>query len=274
MSDSQELKTGLAAARAGAEIVSGHFANLAGAGIKNKSAEEQYQGIVTRADVESEHAIVEEIRKSFPGHAFLAEEEHSNSSDAEHLWIIDPLDGTNNFAHGIPHFAISVAYYQNGQPQCGIVLNPSTGDAFTCQRGRGAWWNGQRVSVNQHSTFAETMIAVGFYYDRGAMMRATLDAIEEFFRANVHGIRRFGTAALDIVQVGLGRFGGYFEYKLSPWDFAAARLFLEEAGGKITTCTGDALPLRQSTILASNSLLHDPMLEIVSKYANYDQSTG
>jgi myo-inositol-1(or 4)-monophosphatase len=87
----------------------------------------------------------------------------------------------------------------------------------------------------------------------------------------VHGIRRFGTAALDIVQVGLGRFGGYFEYKLSPWDFAAARLFLEEAGGKITTCSGDDLPLEQTTILASNSLLHEPMLEIVSKYANYER---
>ena len=271
MIESEELRIGLSAAQAGAAIVSKHFADLGSAGIENKSTGHEYQGIVTQADVESENAIVAEIRKSFPDHAYLAEEEHSGSREAEHLWIIDPLDGTNNFAHGIPHFAVSVAYYRNGQPHCGVILNPCTGDVFICQRGRGAWFNGKRASVNQHASFSETMIAVGFYYDRGAMMRATLDAIEEFFQNNVHGIRRFGTAALDIVQVGLGRFGGYFEYKLSPWDFAAARLFLEEAGGKITTCNGDDLPLEQTTILASNSLLHESMLEIVSKYAGYDQ---
>jgi len=272
MTESQELQTALDAAQAGAAVVSKHFADLASAGIENKTQDREYQGIVTQADVESENAIVASIQKSFPKHVFLAEEEHSGANDAEHLWIIDPLDGTNNFAHGIPHFAVSVAYYRNGQPHSGVVLNPSTGDIFTCQRGRGARWNGQPVAVNQHASFPETMIAVGFYYDRGAMMRATLDAIEEFFQNNVHGIRRFGTAALDIVQVGLGRFGGYFEYKLSPWDFAAARLFLEEAGGKITTCTGGELPLEQTTILASNSLLHQSMLEIVRKHANYDGS--
>ena len=113
------------------------------------------------------------------------------------------------------------------------------------------------------------MIAVGFYYDRGPMMRATLKAIEELFQQNIHGIRRFGTAALDLVQVGLGRFGGFFEYELSPWDFAAARLFLEEAGGRITTCTGQELPLEKTSVLASNGLIHDSMLAIVSKHSNY-----
>ena len=102
-------------------------------------------------------------------------------------------------------------------------------------------------------------------------MRSTLEAIEALFERNIHGIRRFGTAALDIVQVGLGRFGGYFEYKLSPWDFAAARLFLEEAGGKITTCSGQELPLDTTSVLASNAILHEPMLDIVSKFAKFDR---
>jgi myo-inositol-1(or 4)-monophosphatase len=274
MTESLELKTALAAANAGSRIVSKYFANLASAGIETKTADEKYQGIVTQADVESENVIVAEIKRAFPDHAFLAEEEHSDSADSEHLWIIDPLDGTNNFAHGIPHFAVSVAYYQNGKPHCGVILNPSTGDVFTTQRGRGAWCNGNRVSVNQHASFSDTMIAVGFYYDRGAMMRATLDAVEALFEQNIHGIRRFGTAALDIVQVGLGRFGGYFEYKLSPWDFAAARLFLEESGGKITTCSGDDLPLETTSVLATNSRLHEPMLEIVSKYVNFSRPPG
>ena len=113
------------------------------------------------------------------------------------------------------------------------------------------------------------MIAAGFYYDRGPMMQATLAAIEDLFKQNIHGIRRFGTAALDLVQVGLGRFGGYFEYQLSPWDFAAAQLFVTEAGGKITTCKGGDLQLEKSTVLATNSLLHPSMLEIVQKHADF-----
>lgn len=108
------------------------------------------------------------------------------------------------------------------------------------------------------------MIAVGFYYDRGPMMQATLAATEELFQQNIHGIRRFGTAALDLVQVGIGGFGGYFEYKLSPWDFAAARLFVTEAGGMVTTCSGDPLGLNVSTVLATNSRLHELMLPIRS----------
>lgn len=269
MTNSLELTTAQHAAEAGAKIITRYSNDLANANIRNKSNETEYEGIVTQADVESEKAIVDAIRAAFPDHEFLAEEEHTQTIDAEHLWIIDPLDGTNNFAHGIPHFAVSVAYYRHGQPFCGVILNPSTGDVFTCQQGRGARWNDNRVTVNDHSSLEQTMIAVGFYYDRGAMMRATLDAIEGLFRSNIHGVRRFGTAALDIVQVGLGRFGGYFEYKLSPWDFAAARLFLEEAGGKITTCLGESLPLTQTTVLATNGKLHDSMLAIVSKHAAF-----
>ena len=269
MTESLEMATAIAAACAGERILTRYFADLASAGIQTKTTNREYEGIVTQADVESERAVVAEVRKSFPDHLFLAEEEHTSTKDAEHLWIVDPLDGTNNFAHGIPHFAVSVAYYHDGVAQCGVVLNPSTNDMFTAERGRGAWWNGNQVAVNQHQVLSETMIAVGFYYDRGAMMKSTLQAIESLFEQNIHGIRRFGTAALDIVQVGLGRFGGYFEYQLSPWDFAAARLFLEEAGGKITTCNGDALPLAKTSILASNSILHQKLLDIISKFARY-----
>lgn len=269
MTDSLELATARTAAAAGAEIATAYFRDLANAKIKTKTTNQQYQGIVTQADVEAEQAIIEQIRKVFPDHDFLAEEEHAAPTIADHLWIIDPIDGTNNFAHGIPHYAISVAYYRNGTPEVGCILNPEMGDCFWTQRGRGAWHNGQPASVNLHSELPETMLAVGFYYDRGAMMRATLDAMETLFRENIHGIRRMGTAALDIVQVALGRFGGYFEYELSPWDFAAARLFLEEAGGKITTCKGDPLPLEKTSVLATNTLLHQRMLDIVGKYSDF-----
>ena len=110
------------------------------------------------------------------------------------------------------------------------------------------------------------MLAVGFYYDRGSMMRSTLDAMEELFRQNIHGFRRMGTAALDLVQVGLGRFGGFFEYSLSPWDFAAAKLFVEQSGGRVTTCTGDQVKLEKTSLLATNARLHEPMLKIVRRH--------
>ena len=267
MTESKHLAVARRAAAAGAKIASRYFADLASAAIENKINQAGYQGIVTKADVEAELAIIEMIRTEFPDHEFLAEEKHATQGSAEHLWIIDPLDGTNNFAHGIPHYAISVAFYVNGEAQCGCIISPESGDEFIAERGRGAWHNGRRVVVNQHESLNETMLAVGFYYDRGDMMRATLAAIEELFGQQIHGIRRMGTAALDIVQVALGRFGGYFEYQLAPWDFAAARLFLEEAGGRITTCTGTALPIEKCSVLATNSLLHEPLLAIVGKYA-------
>jgi len=267
---STELHVARTAAKSGADIAKKYFRNLSTAGAENKTDASGYQGIVTQADLEAESAIIATIREYFPKHQFMAEEGYTDQISAEHLWIIDPIDGTNNFAHGIPHYAISVAYYKRGIAQCGCVLAPETRDEFIAMEGDGAWHNGQRISVNQHRTLSETMLAVGFYYDRGAMMRATFAAIEECFQHDIHGIRRMGTAALDIVQVGLGRFGGYFEYQLSPWDFAAARLFLEEAGGKATTCAGEPLPLLKTSLLASNGPLHEPLLEIVRKHAGYD----
>ncbi len=267
--DNPYLATARAAAAEGARIAKAHFRNLAAAGIENKNDSDGYQGIVTRADVEAETAIIEIIRANFPDHEFMAEENYAEQISAEHLWIIDPIDGTNNFAHGIPHYAVSVAYYQNGVAECGCIVAPEVGDEFVAARGNGAWLNGQRVHVNSHVRMNQTMLAVGFYYDRGAMMRATLKAIEECFQQNIHGIRRMGTAALDIVQVGLGRFGGYFEYQLAPWDFAAASLFLTEAGGMITTCTGAELPLEKTSVLATNGPLHEPLLAIVRRHAGY-----
>ncbi len=272
MTPSPELTVAINAARKAEKILSSYFADLASAEIRTKYTNEEFQGVVTKADVEAERTIVDAIQRELPHHHFLAEEEHTATLESEHLWVIDPLDGTNNFAHGIPHFAISIAYYRRGIAECGVILNPTNGDLFTTQKGQGSYWNAKSVSVNQHQALENTMIAVGFYYDRGAMMKATLNAVEALFQKKIHGIRRFGTAALDLVQVGLGRFGGYFEYELSPWDFAAAQLFVKEAGGTVTTCQGTPLPLQKSSVLATNSKLHSQILEIVSQHADFQPS--
>jgi myo-inositol-1(or 4)-monophosphatase len=249
------------AAEAAGEVIARAFAE--GVTVRSKAVSD----LVTDADLESEQTIARVIREAFPEHAILGEETLQGDVTAEHLWVVDPLDGTTNFAHGIPHFAVSIAYYHQAEPVCGVIFNPITQDWYTAERGEGAFANGKRVRVTEAGELNQVLIGVGFYYDRGAMMEATLAAIGELFRQQIHGIRRFGTASLDLAQVGMGRYAAFFEYELSPWDFAAGRLFVEEAGGRVTNCTGEPLPLAKTSVLASNGLLHDAVLKIVGTHA-------
>ena len=266
-SDLDSLRdTATAAARLGGDVLMKYF--RAGVLIRDKTAQGgQAHDLVSDADLESERTIGDFLRQRYPGHALLGEESLSEGKlDAEHSWIIDPLDGTNNFAHEIPHFAVSIAYYHRGEATVGVIYNPARGDWYTAVRGQGARYNGERASVSPERSLTRSLIGCGFYYDRGAMMRGTLAAIEELFGQQIHGMRRFGTAALDLCHVGCGHFGGYFEYQLSPWDFAAGRLFVEEAGGKVTTARGGPLPLEVTSIVASNGWLHDAITTITSKH--------
>ncbi len=254
---SDVLQVAEEAASAAGLLVMDHFKRSVAARAKGVA------NMVTDADFAAEHAIVDVIRRRRPGDDVLAEEGHTADVDAERLWVVDPLDGTHNFAHGLPHFAVSIAYYERGEPLVGVVLNPNTNEWYRAIRGHGAFHNDQRVCVNGHDSLNQAMLACGFPYDRDALMDATLAAMGDLIRAEIHGIRRLGTASLDLCWVGLGRFGGFFEYLLSPWDFAAARLFVEEAGGKVTDGRGASLGLRPSSVLATNGRLHSPILEIV-----------
>ncbi len=236
-----------------------------GVEVRSKSDDESYN-LVSDADLDAEKAIVQAIRTHYPQHDILGEEEARGQVDAEHLWIIDPLDGTNNFAHRIPHFAVSIAYYHEGIARCGVVHNPIRGEFYWAERGRGAYERSRAMKVCRSERLDQVMVGVGFYYDRGAMMQATLAAIHDFFKSSIHGIRRFGTAALDICQVADGLYGAFFEYQLSAWDFAAARLILEEAGGTISDGRGAALPVCTTSVLASNGLLHAQALSIVRQH--------
>ncbi|WP_166831525.1 inositol monophosphatase family protein [Thalassoroseus pseudoceratinae] len=259
-----EMEIAKRAARAGGDVAR-HYYN-AGVEMESKAGEGTYN-LVSRADREAERAIVEVIREAFPSHKVLGEEENEVADlSTEHLWIVDPIDGTNNFAHHMPHFAVSIAYWHHGRPACGVVYNPIRDDWFEAIRGQGATANGEPAHVGEQSKLDEVFVGLGFYYDRGAMMEATLDAMREFFGAHVHGIRRFGTASLDLCFVGTGAYAAYFEYELSPWDFAAGQLFVEEAGGTVTTARGEPLPLGKSSLLASNTKLHDAALQIVAKH--------
>jgi myo-inositol-1(or 4)-monophosphatase len=258
------LTTAIRAAAAAGQVLMRHLNN--GVQMRAKAGESESYNLVSDADVEAEQTVAAVIRAEFPDHALMGEEELMASPDASDLWIIDPLDGTNNFAHGLLHFAVSIAYWKDGKPQVGVIHNPARNDWFTTVAGGGAAYNDRPVRVNSATGLDQVLVGCGFYYDRGAMMRATLDAIADLFGQHIHGIRRFGTASLDLCQVGCGQFGGFFEYQLSPWDFAAGLLFVQEAGGKITTADGEPIRLEKTSLLASNNTLHPAMLEIVAKH--------
>jgi myo-inositol-1(or 4)-monophosphatase len=248
------------AAHAGSLALMDHF---------RKPLEVRAKGVanyVSQADLDAESAVVQTILDAFPSHAILSEESHSDRADEDHSWIIDPLDGTNNFIHGIPHFAVSIGYYQKGQGILGIVTSPATGDWFVGARGEGAWFNGQPIRVSHAEGLDQAMIACGFYYDRDQMMQSTLDTLGDLFRRQIHGIRRCGAAALDLAYVAAGWFDGFFEYRLSPWDIAAGAVIIQEAGGMVSDCRGDRIRLdRPSSICASGSELHGKLLEVVSQ---------
>lgn len=250
----------LTAAKSAGTVLSQYFHE--GFTVRNKGLAD----LVTDADVAAERRIVEVIQKAFPNHEVLGEEESAGDVSAEHLWVIDPLDGTTNFTHHIPHFAVSIAYLHRGKAECGVVWNPIREDLYIAQKGFGATHNGQAIHVGSQRSMSESLIGIGFYYDRGAMMEATLAAVGDCFRRQIHGVRRFGTASLDLAHVATGLYGAYFEYQLSPWDYAAGQLIVEEAGGKVTTCSGADLPIRKTSVLASNGHLHAEMLSVVSRH--------
>lgn len=259
------LDSAIHAAQVGGDVLMRYFRS--GVEMRDKSSESgKTYDLVSDADVESENAVARFLSQTYPDHELLGEESLAGDLHAEHLWVIDPLDGTNNFAHHLPHFAVSIAYYHHGQPMVGVVWNPARGERFTAVRGGGAFWQDQQVHVSRADELTEALIGCGFYYDRGAMMRSTLATIQELFEKHVHGIRRFGTAALDLCHVGCGQFDGFFEYRLAPWDFAAGRLFVEEAGGRVTDATGAALPLDKTSIVASNGHLHARILDVTSRH--------
>ena len=228
------------------------------------SHEKSAGNLVTDADLAAERIILERLRASFPRHAILSEETAADVAlDAEHLWIVDPLDGTNNFAHQIPQFCVSIAYAQRGVVRAGVVFDPNRQELFCSCPGRGATLNGQPIQVASRPRLAEVIISTGFYYDRGALMRRTLQSIETLFSTGIRGVRRFGSAALDLCWVACGRVDGYFEYQLAPWDFAAGSLLVQSAGGICSDRNGLPLRLDSPGVIAASRLVYDQLLQQV-----------
>jgi len=256
------LDVAVAAAKEGGEVLMTYFRQ--GVSIRCKNGESA--DLVSEADVNAEQAVIRVIHATFPAHAILGEESATDTDpNSPALWVIDPLDGTTNFLHDVPHFAVSIGYFEYGVPICGVVWNPAREDMYTAVKGQGAQYNGRSIHVNSTDRLDQSLIGTGFHVIRDGKLGATLGAIEELFGLNIHCIRRFGSAALDLCHVASGLYGAYFEYQLSAWDFAAGMLIVQEAGGVVTTARGTPLGLQKSSILASNTLLHPVMVQIAGK---------
>lgn len=206
--------------------------------------------LVTEIDKKSEQRLISFIAETYPGHAVLAEESGYTAADSEYLWIIDPLDGTGNYAQGLPIFAVSVALQYRQETMLGIVYTPETNQLFTAIRGHGAYLNGERIEVSAKTDLIECVLATGFPYDIAENPANNISYFSELI-LKTRAVRRMGAAAYDLACVAAGKFDGYWEMKLCPWDVAAALLMVEEAGGKIIYFRQD----RGISVIAGNAVI-------------------
>ncbi len=230
--------------------------------------------IVTPYDKEAEALIIERLRAAFPEHYYVAEEgEYEKGAEGDYVWYIDPIDGTNNFAHGIPFFAISLALYRGREPLFGLVHDPLRNEIFHAIAGRGAYLSTrdegpQRLTVSRAERLVHCLLASGFPYDRHTSQQDNVVQFAAFLK-RAQGLRRMGAAALDLAYVAAGRLDGYWEYKLSSWDVAAGVLLVKEAGGAVTNPKGEPFQLtRAPELVASNGRIHGQMLDVLEEVAN------
>lgn len=221
--------------------------------------------LVTEADIAAENLILDRIRSHYPQHGILAEESGEavlvGGRRSEWKWVVDPLDGTTNYAHGYPCFAVSIALERAGELEIGVVYDPMRDEMFAAERGQGATLNGRRIRVSRVDQLSQAMVCTGFPYN----VRERPDFARGFtnFTMNAQAVRRDGSAALDLAYVACGRFDGFWEDGLHPWDMAAGALLITEAMGRITNFKAERLDIYNEQVLASNGLIHEAMMRIL-----------
>jgi myo-inositol-1(or 4)-monophosphatase len=220
--------------------------------------------LVTEFDLQAEELILDRIRQEYPDATILSEES-GKSGDQSDLWIIDPLDGTTNFAHSVPIFSVSIAYLSQGSPELGVVYAPMLEEFFTAIAGHGAWLNDEPLSVSKTQKLDESLLVTGFPYDIRSRPDNNLDHYATFALRS-RAVRRLGSAAIDLCYVAAGRFDAYWELETHPWDCAAGGLLVKEAGGKMTRVDGQDVDFTQSTsLVASNGRLHPQILSLLAE---------
>jgi myo-inositol-1(or 4)-monophosphatase len=235
--------------------------------IEQKAGQEK--NLVTEIDKRSEEMIIEIISSHFPSHDILAEESgNDRGKPSDYKWIIDPLDGTTNFTHGLPIFCVSIGIEYKGELIAGVIYDPNFDELFSAEKGKGSFLNGKRIRVSQSKTIEKSILVTGFPYN---IVENPDHAVEHFvnFLMKAQAVRRLGSAAIDLAYLACGRFDGFWEVALHPWDMAAGALILKEAGGMITNFNGNNFDLYTKQLLASNGLIHKQMLEILNKTGNF-----
>jgi myo-inositol-1(or 4)-monophosphatase len=218
---------------------------------------------VTEADLAAEKAIFEVIRNQFPDHYLLSEEAGILESTSNYKWIIDPIDGTINFAHGIPICCVSIGIEKDGEMVMGAVYSPALNELYIAEKGKGAWLNDKPIKVSAESALEHACLVTGFPYTYLDEPNGPLQCFERFIRKGVP-VRRLGSAALDLCWVAAGRFDGFYEHKLQPWDSAAGYLIVEEAGGKVSDMKGSKYSPYKPGVVATNGLIHDDLVKVLN----------
>jgi myo-inositol-1(or 4)-monophosphatase len=255
-------KTALKAAMEAGDILRRNF------GKRHKISYKGEIDLITEIDLRSEQRITKILKKEYPDHDILAEEGEGLNRKAEYRWIIDPLDGTTNYAHGFPFFSVSIALEKKEMIILGVVYDPLREEVFFAQQGKGADLNKKRINVSKTKRLSEALLATGFAYDVRISPENNLDHFSNFI-LSAQGIRRAGSAALDLCYVASGRFDGFWEMKLKPWDMAAGYLIVKEAGGEVTDFEGGTFNIFSREILASNGRIHEEMVKVLNLRKTY-----
>ncbi|RPI14406.1 MAG: inositol monophosphatase [Ignavibacteriae bacterium] len=224
----------------------------------------EYNDLVTEVDHKSEKKIIEVIHKHFPEHNVLSEECGDLNMTSDYVWIVDPIDGTVNYAHALPIFAVSIALEIKKEIVLGVVYNPVLNEKFHAEKGKGAYLNELQISVSKIEKLRDSLLVTGFPYLARENTGNCIDHFNNFIKEGLP-IRRLGSAALDMCYVACGRFDGFWEVALNPWDMAAGYLILEEAGGKLSNFKGEEFSIYKKQLLASNGMIHEEMMEVLGK---------
>jgi len=244
-----------AARRAGSII---NRATLDGAALQVRS--KRANDFVTRVDGAAEEAVIDIVRKAYPEHGFIAEESGESTPDAEYLWIIDPLDGTTNFIHGFPQYAVSIAVQRRGALEHAVVYDPTKNELFTASKGRGAFLNDRRIRVSKCLKLGDALVGTGFPFKELGRLDLYLKQLQVFMSKS-SGVRRAGAAALDLAYVACGRLDAFWELGLAPWDMAAGALLIQEAGGLVADMTGEQDFMNTGDVVAATPKIFPAVLE-------------
>ncbi len=255
------LKTAKFASSEAGKILKQHFRNISAIDIREKVKNDY----LTFVDEQSEKKIIEIIQNQFPEHSVLAEESGKQDKDSDYCWIIDPLDGTKNYINGIPVFAVSIALQIKNKIAVSVVLDVMQNDMYFAEKNMGAFLNNTKIQVSKEEHIEKSLLATGFPFKNKSMLSPYMNCFEDIFY-HCSGVRRMGSAAIDLAYVASGYFEAFWEMGLNPWDMAGGELLITEAGGNVTDFWNEPNHLKNTFILASNNKIHNLVLKLISKY--------